>query len=160
MVLPGARGPRQGCGAGAAQHPAGRGPGAAPCPHTGEGAAASGHISSQLCSQPFPPELPRTRASPAGRGQSRAKDACREHGWHAGKRPASRPAGAASAALGTEQMWEEVEAAHRGGPGQRHAWLMEPARGAHRCLRSRGGAGAEVWQCPQPRAPAPHSFPG
>lgn len=90
-MLPGAEGPRQGCGAGAAQQPAGRGPGTALCPCPGKGAAASGHVSSQLRSQPFPPELPRTCVSLAGRGQGRAKDMCREHGRHVRECPASPP---------------------------------------------------------------------
>lgn len=76
MVLPRAGGPRQGCGVGATEHPASGGMGTALRPHLSEGPTALGHVSGQLCLQPFLPELPRTRVSPAGHGRGRAKDLC------------------------------------------------------------------------------------
>lgn len=78
MVLPGARGPRQGCGAGAAEHPTGRAWGWL-CTSS-EGATVLGHICSQLCLQHFPMELPRMSVSPAGDRKCMAKDTCLECG--------------------------------------------------------------------------------
>lgn len=89
------------------------------CPHPGKDAAALGQVSSQLRSQPFPPELPRTRASPAGCGRNRAKDACQERGRHVREPAASHPGDRADAGGGggSPQMWPWSEARSAGGVG-------------------------------------------
>lgn len=88
---------------GATQHPAGRGPGTALCPHPGEGAAASA-ASPASCFAALPGGAAKDACKPgttrARKGQGHVPAARR----HVRERPASGPAGAATGCSG-DSSW-------------------------------------------------------